>query len=147
MDELDWKIIELLQSNARISISELSKELALSRPSITERIYRLQDKGVIEEFTARISLAAIGKEILLIIQVGGLKVSIEEFERIATKDPDIIECHRVTGDMSYFLKAAVDNMKSMRLLIDRLIPYGNINTSTVLASPVPYRHVKVINET
>ena len=124
---------------------ELSKELALSRPSITERIYRLQDKGVIEEFTARISLAALGKEILLIIQVGGLKVSVEEFERIAAKDPDIIECHRVTGDMSYFLKAAVDNMKSMRLLIDRLIPYGNINTSTVLASPVPYRHVKAIN--
>lgn len=141
MDQLDIKLLELLQKNARITISDLSVELSLSRPSITERLHRLQEKGIIEEYSARISLSAIGREILLIIQVSGLKASLQEFEDFIKREEEIIECHRVTGEVSYFLKAAVSNMNSMRLLIDRLISYGNINTSTVLSSPVPYRHI------
>ncbi|MRH44282.1 winged helix-turn-helix transcriptional regulator [Aquibacillus halophilus] len=141
MDEIDIKMLKILQKNARITISELSKELALSRPSVTERIHRLQERGIIEEFSARISLPAVGREILLIIQVSGLKVSPQEFENIIKQKQDIIECHRVTGDVSYFLKAAVTGMNRMRLLIDSLMPYGTINTSTVLTSPVSYRYI------
>lgn len=148
MDQLDIRLLELLQKNARITISELSAELALSRPSISERLHRLQEKGIIEEYSARISLPAIGREILLIIQVSGLKVSLQEFEAFIKRQEEIIECHRVTGEVSYFLKAAVSNMNGMRMLIDRLIQYGNINTSTVLTSPVPYRYIlPIIRET
>lgn len=146
MDQLDIKLLELLQKNARITISDLSAELSLSRPSITERLHRLQEKGIIEEYSARVSLSAVGREILLIIQVSGLKVSLQEFEDFIKREEEIIECHRVTGEVSYFLKAAVSNMNSMRLLIDRLIPYGNINTSTVLSSPVPYRYILPIGK-
>ncbi len=141
MDLIDRKLIELIQKNARMTISELSNELALSRPSVTERLHRLQEKGVIKEYTARISLSAVGREILLIIQVSGLKVSLNDFEEMIKQEQEVIECHRVTGEVSYIIKAAVSNMNSMRLLIDRLIPYGNINTSTVLTSPVPYRYI------
>ncbi|WP_226037254.1 Lrp/AsnC family transcriptional regulator [Aquibacillus saliphilus] len=141
MDQIDMKLLKILQKDARMTISELSKQLALSRPSVSERIHRLEDKGVIEEFSARISLPAVGREILLIIQVSGLKVSPQEFEKVIKQKQDIIECHRVTGDVSYFLKAAVTSMNSMRLLIDNLMPYGTINTSTVLTSPVSYRYV------
>lgn len=141
MDKLDTKILDFLQEDGRLSISDLSKKLALSRPSVTERLHRLQEKGVIEGFSARVSLPGVGREILLIIQVSGLKVSPHEFESLVKQKNDIIECHRVTGDVSYFLKAAVSNMDRMRLLIDSLMPYGTINTSTVLASPVSYRKV------
>lgn len=146
MDQIDIKLISLLQKNSRMTISELSNELALSRPSVTERLHRLQEKGVIEEFTARISLPSVGREILLVIQVSGLKVSVQEFEEMIKKEEEVIECHRVTGEVSYFIKAAVSNMNSMRLLIDRLIPYGNMNTSTVLASPVSYRYILPIEK-
>lgn len=139
MDQIDQRILTYMQENSRMSVSELSKLLALSRPSTAERLTRLQEKGVIDAFTARISLPAIGREIMLIIQVGALKVSIQEFEEVVQKEEAIIECHRVTGEVSYFLKAAVADMNQMRMLIDRLIPFGTINTSTVLASPVPYR--------
>ncbi|MBM7663460.1 Lrp/AsnC family leucine-responsive transcriptional regulator [Bacillus mesophilus] len=146
MDKIDLKILELLQKNARMTISDLSVELALSRPSITERLHRLQENNVIEEFTTRVSLQGVGREILLIILVGSLKVSISEFEQMAINTEEIIECHRVTGEVSYVIKAAVSNMNNMRLLIDRLIPYGQINTSTVLASPVPYRYILPIED-
>lgn len=141
MDNLDIKLIELLQKNSRMTISTLSKELSLSRPSITERILRLQEKNIIEEFTARISLKNIGKNIILFVQLSSLKVSPKTFEQIVKKDGDILECHRVTGPINYFIKAAVNNMDDMSLLIDRLLPYGDINTSVVLKSPVSYRHV------
>lgn len=141
MDGIDRKLLELLQKNSRMTISDLSAELSLSRPSITERVQRLQERGVIEEFTTRVSLAGVGREILLIIQVSALKVSIAEFEDMVKKQEEIIECHRVTGEVSYFIKAAVSNMNNMRVLIDQLIPYGQINTSTVLTSPVSYRYI------
>lgn len=139
MDTIDRKIIMAIQEDSRMTVSELSKRLALSRPSTAERLVRLKEKGIIEAFTARISLTAIGRDMMLIIQVGALKVSIQEFEAMIQKEESIIECHRVTGEVSYFLKAAVSDMNSMTMLIDRLIPFGNINTSTVLTSPVPYR--------
>ncbi|GAF14976.1 transcriptional regulator, AsnC family [Bacillus sp. JCM 19046] len=139
MDKMDCDILELLQKNARMTISELSKELSLSRPSMSERLLRLQEKGVIEGFTTRVSLKHIGKDILLLIQVSGVKVSLQDFEAMVKQEKEIIECHRVTGEVSYFIKAAVSDVNSMRKLIDRLIPFGTINTSTVLNSPVPHR--------
>lgn len=141
MDNIDIILLKLLQENSRITISELSKKLALSRPSISERILRLQEKGIIEEFTARISLDAVGRNTILYIQLSSLKVSPSVIEEMLSKDEDILECHRVTGHIDYFIKAAVDSMESMSLLIDRLMPYGVVNTSVVIKSPVPYRHI------
>lgn len=141
MDNIDIILLKLLQENSRITISELSKKLALSRPSISERILRLQEKGIIEEFTARVSLDAVGRNTILYIQLSSLKVSPSVIEEMLAGDEDVLECHRVTGHIDYFIKAAVDGMESMSLLIDRLMPYGVVNTSVVIKSPVPYRHI------
>lgn len=142
MDELDIKLLELVQLNSRVTVSELSKQLLLSRPSVSERLQRLQEKGIIEDFTARVSLPAVGLEILLFIQVSELKRMPNEFEQLMKEERAVIECHRVTGTTNYILKAAVSNMASMSLLIDRLIPYGSLTTSIVLSSPVPYRIIQ-----
>lgn len=141
LDEIDITLLRLLQENSRCTVSELSRELNLSRPSITERIIRLQEQGVIEEFSSRICLKAVGKEVLLFIEMGALKVAPEVFESKFLNDEDILECHRVSGKSDYILKAAVNNIGAMTTLIDRLIPYGNVNTSVVLSSPVSYRHI------
>jgi Lrp/AsnC family leucine-responsive transcriptional regulator len=140
MDQLDIRILELLQMDGRMTISELSKKLSLSRPSITERLNRLQEKGVIEGFSARISPKAIGRDVIVFIQVSEIKnLSYTEFEKWIMLDTDIIECHRLTGATSYLLKAAVAEMDYLSKLIDRLTPYGNVNTSIVLSSPVSFR--------
>ncbi|WP_100397774.1 Lrp/AsnC family transcriptional regulator [Bacillus sp. FJAT-44742] len=139
MDEIDTRLLEILQLDGRIKISDLSKRLALSRPSVTERLHRLEENGVIEWYGAKVSPAAIGRGVMVFIQVSDLKITPKDFEEMIKEETDIIECHRVTGTVGYFLKAALTDMDSMRILIDRLIPYGNINTSVVLTSPVPYR--------
>ncbi|MBP1082905.1 Lrp/AsnC family leucine-responsive transcriptional regulator [Bacillus capparidis] len=141
VDQLDVKLLQLLQEDGRITISELSKRLALSRPSISERIAKLQESGVIEGFGARISPAKLGKDTLMIIRITGLQVTPQKFESFIQEQEEIIECHRVTGEVSYFMKAAVSGIGAMGLLIDRLIPYGIPNTSIIISSPVPFRHM------
>ncbi|BDG82320.1 Lrp/AsnC family transcriptional regulator [Bacillus sp. PK3-037] len=136
MDGIDRKLLELLQEDARITIIELSKKLNLSRPSVNDRLRRLQENGVIQGFTARVSAEAIGKGTIVIIQIGNLKIECRRFEELIKEETDILECHRVTGTNSYFLKAAVATMKDLEALVDRLIPYGQLNTSVVLSSPI-----------
>lgn len=141
MDEIDISILTLLQNDARISVSDLSKKLNLSRPSISERMLKLQEQGVIEEYTARISLKAAGRDVLLFIELSSLKDAPEIFESKIAEESDILECHRVTGRSDYIIKAAVKDIESMTHLINRLIPFGNLSTSVVLMSPIPYRHI------
>lgn len=141
MDDLDIQMIACLQQDGRMTISQLSQVLSLSRPSVSERLHRLCEQGVIEGFSARISLPAIGRSILVMIQISQLRTGPDEFETMIATHPDILECHRVTGSVSYFLKAAVADMISLKKLVDQFIPFGTINTSIVLSSPVSYRAV------
>lgn len=147
MDPIDLELLKYLQENARITVSELSKLLSLSRPSIAERLIRLQEKGIIEEFTTRLNLDKIGRDTQLLIHISALKVAPSVIEEMLSKDEDVLECHRVTGQIDYFIKAAVHGMDGMRQLIDRLMPYGVINTSVVLSSPIAYKHVKPVDLT
>ncbi|MFX3635833.1 MAG: Lrp/AsnC family transcriptional regulator [Candidatus Pristimantibacillus sp.] len=141
MDRLDRTLLQLLQEDGRMTVSELSKRLSLSRPSISERLLRLQEKGVIIGFGARVAPSAVGRNIQVIIQMSELKVFPMEFEKRIMIDDDVIECHRVTGSVSYVLKAAVTGMDALSELVERLMPFGNVNTSVILASPVMHRSI------
>jgi Lrp/AsnC family leucine-responsive transcriptional regulator len=141
MDHIDIEMLEILQEDGRISVSDLSKKLNLSRPSVSERMMRLQERGIIDHFSAVVSPEAVGRDTLLMIQVSELKDTIPRFEKMIAEDTRVLECHRVTGEVSYFIKAAVEGMDSLRELVDTLISYGNINTSIVLKSPVERRKI------
>jgi Lrp/AsnC family leucine-responsive transcriptional regulator len=141
VDEIDTKILACLQNDGRMTLSELSSQLRLSRTSLTERIRRLQENGILEGFTARVSPAKVGRPILVWIQVSDLRVPCHKFEQVIHGIPDILECHRVTGTVSYVMKAAVASMAALETLVDSLIAYGKVNTSVVLSTPVPYRIV------
>ncbi|WP_026975917.1 Lrp/AsnC family transcriptional regulator [Alicyclobacillus contaminans] len=139
MDDIDAKILEILQMDGRITISELSTRLMLSRASLTERIHRMQEHGILTGFTARVSPAKVGRPVLVWMQVSDLRVTCHKFEDTVQKMPDIVECHRVTGAASYVMKAAVASMERLEALVDALIEYGRINTSVVLSTPVAHR--------
>lgn len=145
MDQIDARLLTLLQEDARMTISDLSKQLSLSRPSVTERLHRLQERGIIQGFTAIVSPSAIGRSIMLMIQISDLKVSANEWEKMIVQEEDVIECHRVTGEIGYIIKAAVNGMEGLRQLVDRLMVYSYVNTSVVLTSPVERRHVLPVN--
>ena len=147
MDQLDFHLLRILQEDGRITISNLSKQLALSRPSVTERLNRLREKGIIEGFTARVCPRSVGRNIVVFIQLSNFKTaSGAEFEKKIMNDPDIIEIHRLTGPVSYLLKAALPGMEQLNDIIERLNPYGNVNTSIVLSSPMPSNPISPVEK-
>ena len=89
-------MISILQKNSRVSVSKLSEELSLSRPSINERLLRLQEKGVIEAFTIRLSLPKTNRPILLIIFLHLMPDNLN-----IKKEKDVLECYRVTGESTF----------------------------------------------
>ncbi|QSO54951.1 Lrp/AsnC family transcriptional regulator [Alicyclobacillus curvatus] len=139
MDQIDARLLALLQENGRITVSDLSKTLNLSRPSVTDRLRRLEEQHIVTGFTANVSPTGVGRDVLVIIEISELKVPCRRFEDYIADDTDILECHRVTGVMSYIMKAAVPSMVGLEALVDRLIIFGRVNTSIVLSSPVKFR--------
>lgn len=124
-----------------MTVSELSKRLSLSRPSVSERIARLQERGIITGFSAIVSAPAVGRSVQVIIQVSELKISPIAFERRIAEYDEILECHRVTGAVAFIIKAAVTDMHALNRLVERLLPCGMLNTSVILSSPVAGRAV------
>src|SRR6185312_8092531 len=105
MDSTDAKLVYLLQRDGRTTQLELARSVGLSQPAVAERIRKLEGRGVITGYTARVDAAQLGCDITAFVGVG-----IEHpkfFEGFAGKVMDldeILECHRVAGEDSYLLK-------------------------------------------
>lgn len=136
MDEIDRELIILLQENSRITMTELSKKVNLSRPSVQERVNKLLEKGVIEAFTVIVNPKKIGRKVVFYIEISDLNLSYEEFVEIALTKEAITEIHAVTGGANYIIKASTPDVDSMNELLEEFMRYGKIVTSIVLNSPL-----------
>jgi Lrp/AsnC family leucine-responsive transcriptional regulator len=143
LDDLDWRILEALQENARITFSELGRRVSLTPPAVAERVRRMEDSGVISGYRVELDHARVGLPILAFVRLraaGDIKC-LELGEH--TKDiPEILECHRVTGEDSYIVKAAVRSVEHLERLVDDLMPYAETVTSLVFSSPVTGRAIR-----
>ncbi len=146
MDEIDINMLTILQKDGRIAISELSKQLALSRPSVTERLNRLQEQGIIKGFKAIVPPASVGRTLLVMIELDELKVTPNEIESILSQEPRVIECHRATGHVHFYVKAALRDIEDLQELIERLIPYCNTRTSILLGESIEEKLILPIQE-
>ncbi|MGG5318816.1 Lrp/AsnC family transcriptional regulator [Enterococcus sp. AZ072] len=132
MDQTDWKILDLLAENARMPIKELSKRVALSNPSVKERILKLEEQGIIEGYTTKINYQKLGKKIDVFILME--TINCQAFREFCWSHPDVIECHRIAGKYSYLVKFATDSMASLEDFIDQTLKYGHPSTQIVFSS-------------
>jgi Lrp/AsnC family leucine-responsive transcriptional regulator len=141
LDRISWKIIEELQQDARMSWAELGRRVGLTTPAVSERVYRLQELGVIRGFHADISLERLGMPILIFVRlsIGGPESTVRAFQTQVVKWMEVLECHRVTGSDSFILKARVVSVEHLERFLDTLGHFGTTSTSTVLSSPVQQR--------
>ncbi|MFC7514807.1 Lrp/AsnC family transcriptional regulator [Herbaspirillum sp. GCM10030257] len=133
-DRLDWKIIELLQRDARMSNTEIGKIIGLSQPAVTSRIRALEQAGVIAGYGARINPRALGHEITAIIRLRTTHEKISQCLAAFERTPEILEAHRVTGEDCFVVKASFAHMPKLEATIDALASLGSVTTSLVLAS-------------
>jgi Lrp/AsnC family leucine-responsive transcriptional regulator len=136
-DHIDWKILELLQHNARLSNTEMGKLVGLSQPAVTARIQRLEDVGVIEGYSARLNPRCLGREISALIRLKTTHANIHHclntFERI----PHILEIYRITGEDCFMVKATFQQMSQLESTIDAIGKFGAVTTTMILATFPP----------
>jgi Lrp/AsnC family leucine-responsive transcriptional regulator len=135
VDAVDLRILEILQRDARVTQQEIARRVRLSQPSVADRIHKLEARGVILGYVARVDPQHMGKDITAFIGVGiSHPKYFDQFGKKVLALPDVLECHRVAGSDSYLLKIRTENTKSLdRLLIQeiRIIP-GVYRTETTL---------------
>ncbi|ALX15818.1 AsnC family transcriptional regulator [Burkholderia cepacia JBK9] len=139
MDDLDWKILALLQANGRISYTELARQVHLSVPAVTERVKRLEASGVVEGYTARINPAAAGYPVSALIGITVPQPAKAKFLKLLESIPEVVECRHVTGADSYVMRFVATSMTHLEQLIERINLYGETRTSIVMSTPVPVR--------
>src|ERR1043165_3490353 len=135
MDAIDLRILEILQRDARATQQEIARRVRLSQPSVADRIHKLEARGGILGYVAKVDPAHLGKDITAFIGVGiSHPKYFDQFGKKILSMPDVLECHRVAGSDSYLLKVRTENTRSLdRLLVEhiRAIP-GVYRTETTL---------------
>ncbi|MFD8754672.1 Lrp/AsnC family transcriptional regulator [Kitasatospora sp. NPDC059577] len=139
LDETDWAIIEQLQREARISLSELGRRVSLSASATTERVRNLETLGVITGYHASVDLAKVGYPVLAVVRLKYPGNRHEPLRRLLAERREILECLRTTGDDCYTLKVAATSMEHLETLVDELAGFGSTTTSVVYRPTLPLR--------
>jgi Lrp/AsnC family transcriptional regulator, leucine-responsive regulatory protein len=144
LDAIAWKILELLQQDARQSFAGLGRKVGLSTPAVAERVRRLEEAGVITGYHAALNIAKLGVPIRILVRltIPGGDLAVSRAVTAIKELPEISKCHRITGDESFIIEADVVSIRHLEALIDRLSALGATSTSTVLSSPVERREYR-----
>lgn len=143
LDDIDRKILQELQSDARTSFAELGRRVGLTTPAVIERVRKLEDAGVIVGYRAEIDTTKVGRPITAFIRMSITGVDYSHIIEVAEESNEVLECHRGTGGDSFIMKVAVASVEHLQEVIDRLTPYGITTTTIVLSSPVKARNLEV----
>ena len=124
LDKLDRKILHILQQDGRISMKDLSEQVGLSITPAIERVKRMERDGVITGYHARIDPPALGAKLLVFVEITLHQKSasvFEQFRREVLRIPEVQECHLVSGDFDYLIKARIHEMAEYRKLLGEML--------------------------
>jgi len=136
MDNIDRKIIDILQTDGRITMKELGQRVGLTSPATIERVKKLEDSGIIGGYRADINVVKAGLPVRAFILVATGGRSAEGCVDYVRGCPGLLECHRLAGSASYLVTAAVSDTDALEKLLDELAVYGSISTHLILSTPV-----------
>lgn len=139
LDETDKAILRLLQSDGRISNAEVARQVGLSAPATHARVKRLEEAGVVRQYSTLLDREAIGFDMVCFINVS-LQLhqfeAIERFKELMQDMPEVLECYHITGEFDYLLKAVFRNRDELQeFVVNKLTPIpgmARINTSLAL---------------
>jgi Lrp/AsnC family leucine-responsive transcriptional regulator len=141
LDPIGLRMLAELQDDGRLSVAELGRRVGLSPPAVGERLARLQDARVITGYHAELAPRALGLALSAIVRIRPAPGQLKNVAEAARAAPEVVECHRITGEDCYFMKAHIRDVEHLEELIDRFAALGQTTTSIVQSSPVPRRAI------
>lgn len=139
LDEANIRILEELERQPRLSMSELGRRIGMSAPAVTERVQRMEDAGVIAGYRLDVDPRALGRAITAYVRVRPTAGQLSRIADLARRTPAVVECHRITGDDCFIMRMHVRDLADLESVLDEFIRYGQTNTAIVQSSPVPAR--------
>ena len=143
LDNIDRKIIEMLQKNARTPVKEIAKEVFLSSPAVSARIEHLEKNGLITGYHAQINPVFLGYHIKAFINLEVEPNQKKDFYPFIQSIPNVIECNCVTGDYSMLIEVAFRSTMELDHFINELQQFGRTKTQIVFSTSVEHRDLPV----
>lgn len=139
LDDINLAVLTELRAKPRLSMSELGRRVRLSSPAVTERVRRLEETGIIRGYRLEIDPAALGLPLTAYIRIRPNPGQLTRVAELARVIPEVVECHRITGEDCFILKVHLPAMDQLDRVLDRFLMFGNTTTSIVQSSPVALR--------
>ncbi|MFT4020273.1 MAG: winged helix-turn-helix transcriptional regulator [Acinetobacter sp.] len=124
LDRTDRLILNILQRDGKITMGELASRINLSTTPCSERVKRLERDGVITGYHARLNPALVDKNLLVFLEIKLSAKSGDVFDRVASdlvEIPEVLECHLISGEFDYLVKARLKEMSAYRRLLGDLL--------------------------
>lgn len=139
MEKTDRRIVELLRTDGRMSFTDLGKELGLSTSAVHQRVRRLEERGVVKGYSARVDHAQLGLPLTAFMSITPLDPAAPDDVPERLRDlTEIEECHSVAGDMSYVLKVRVATPVALEELIAKVRAAAHVSTRTTIVLSTPW---------
>ncbi|GAB3414771.1 Lrp/AsnC family transcriptional regulator [Flindersiella endophytica] len=139
LDDTDWRLLIALQHDARASYADLARQVSMSPSAVTERLRRLEDRGVIAGYSAVIDPERLGLTITAFVRLKHPTSNYKPFHDLLDRTPEIVEAHHVTGEDCFVLKVLARSMRHLEQISGKLAGFGSVTTSVVYSSPLPRR--------
>ena len=149
LDEIDVKILDILQKNGRTKRNNIADSVGLSLPSASDRLRKLEESGYIKGYSAIVDHRKLGKDItaFIFVSVDSSKHYPNFVERAGAVD-EILECHAITGEGSHLLKIRTENTSTLEKLLSKIQSWQGVlgtRTNVVLSTPKESMRVKLNN--
>ncbi|MED0673909.1 Lrp/AsnC family transcriptional regulator [Aneurinibacillus aneurinilyticus] len=146
IDEIDIKILSELQKDSRLSMRELSKRVNLSAPSVTERVNKMEDEGIIEGYSIKINRKKLGYSLTCLIEVTMRNGEYEKFRTSISKEPRCLFCYRVAGQSCFILLLSVKTIEEIEEFINSISSIAKTNTYITFSEIPINRDIKDLLE-
>jgi Lrp/AsnC family leucine-responsive transcriptional regulator len=143
IDSTSRRILRELCDDPRASMSALARRVGMSAPAVTERVQRMHDNGTIRGYRVDIEPAALGLPVAAWIRIRPGPGQLKKIAQLVVAMPEVVECHRITGEDCFLLKVHVAAVDALETVLDRFLLYGQTISSIVQSSPVPPRNLRV----
>lgn len=136
LDQIGMNILAVLQTDARMPLSQVGKKVGLSAPAVAERMRKLEEAGIIKGYHAKIAPEAVDRSVSAFINLTTDPKNYRAVKTLAAEMYQVLACHHISGGASFVLHVQVKDLPALEKVVERLSPFGQTQTAIVLSTAV-----------